>query len=98
MLYILICKDEAADGLGRRMAARPEHLAYLKSLNEKVRIGGALLSPDEKEPRGSVIIIEAANIDEARAIADADPYAKSGVFEEVEIYPYRQAAGVVQAG
>jgi uncharacterized protein YciI len=98
MLYILICKDKAGDRLARRMEARPEHLAYLKSLDEKVRIGGPLLSPDGKEPRGSVIIIEAATIEEARAIANADPYAKVGVFDNVEIHPFRQAAGVVQAG
>lgn len=98
MLYILICRDKAGDGLARRMEARPEHLAYLKSLGDQVRVGGALLSQDGKEPLGSVIIIEAANIEEARAIANADPYATAGVFEDVEIFPYRQTAGVVQAG
>jgi uncharacterized protein YciI len=35
---------------------------------------------------------------EARAIADADPYAKAGVFAEVEIHPFRQAAGFVPLG
>lgn len=94
-LYILICKDKSGDGLERRMKARPEHLAYLKSLGDKVRIGGALLTPDEKEPRGSVLIVEAASLDEARALADADPYSKAGVFAEVEIHPWRQAAGEV---
>lgn len=98
ILYILICKDKAGDGLARRTETRPKHLAYLKSLGERVRIGGAILSSDEKEPRGSVLIIEAASLEEARAIADADPYAKAGVFAEVEIHPWRQAAGAVTIG
>jgi uncharacterized protein YciI len=95
MLYVLICKDKPGDGLARRMAARPDHLAYLQSLGDKVRIGGAILTADEKEPRGSVLIVEAATLDEARAIAAADPYAKADVFESVEIHTWRQAAGVV---
>ena len=98
MLYILICRDKAGDGLARRMATRPEHLAYLESLGEKVRIGGAMLTEDEKEPRGSVLIVEAENIEEAREIATTDPYNKADVFEDVEIYPWRQAAGVVPVG
>ncbi len=95
MLYILICRDKAGDGLVRRMETRPKHLTYLESLGQKVRVGGAMLTEDEKEPRGSVLIVEAENIEEARAIAKADPYAKADVFETVEIYPWRQAAGVV---
>ncbi|MBX2804684.1 MAG: YciI family protein [Hyphomicrobiales bacterium] len=98
MLYILICYDKPETGLERRMAARPDHLAYLESAEDKVRIGGAMLTPDEKSPLGSVIVIEADSIEEARAFAQADPYAKADVFSDVEIYPWRQAAGVVKVG
>jgi hypothetical protein len=96
MLYILICRDKPSVGLERRMAARPDHLAYLESLGDKVRIGGGLLTSDEKSPIGSVIIVEADSLDDARAIAEADPYSKADVFSEVEIYPWRQAAGAIK--
>jgi hypothetical protein len=98
MLYILICKDKPEDGLARRMETRPDHLAYLDSLGEKLRIAGAMLSGDAKQPHASVLVIEAGSMGEARAIADADPYAKAGVFAEVEIHPFRQAAGFVPLG
>jgi uncharacterized protein YciI len=98
MLYVLICKDRPSDGLTRRMETRPSHLAYLESLGAKVRAAGGILSDDEKEPRGSLLIIEASSLDEAKAIAAADPYAKAEVFESVEIYPWRQAAGVKTLG
>ena len=52
MLYVLICKDLPGEGLARRLKARPNHLAYLESLGEKVRVAGGLLSEDGKEPRG----------------------------------------------
>lgn len=96
MLYILICRDKPEVGLERRMATRPDHLSYLEANGEKVRIGGAMLTPDEKSPIGSVLIIEADNIEEARAFAQSDPYAKADVFADVEIHPWRQAAGVVK--
>ncbi len=95
MLYILICKDQIEDGLTRRLAARPDHLAYLESLGDKVRAAGAMLTVDESEPSGSMLIVEAADLTEARAIAEADPYAKAGVFSEVTIHAWRQAAGAV---
>jgi uncharacterized protein YciI len=98
MLYVLICKDLPGEGLARRLRARPDHLAYLDSLGEKVRAAGGLLSEDGTEPRGSLIIIEAGSLDEARAIAAADPYAKAGVFADVEVHPWRQAVGAVSLG
>lgn len=98
MLYMLICEDRSDDGLERRTQARPDHLAYLESLGRKVRAAGAMLADDETTPRGSILIIEAETMEAARAIADADPYAKAGVFDSVKIYPWRQAAGVVPLG
>ncbi|WP_088347822.1 MULTISPECIES: YciI family protein [Rhodomicrobium] len=98
MLYVLICKDKPVDGLALRLATRPEHLAYLSSLGEKLRAGGALLDEDGKNPIGSLILIEAATLEEARAIAQGDPFAKAGVFASVEVHPFRQSVGAVQVG
>jgi uncharacterized protein len=96
MLFVLICKDKPGEGLARRLAARPAHLAYLESLGEAVRCGGAMLNAEGTEPRGSLILIEAADLDAAKAIAAGDPYAVAEVFESVEILPWRQGAGVVK--
>jgi uncharacterized protein YciI len=98
LLYVLIGKDKPGEGLERRMKVRPEHLAYLESLGDKIRAAGPFLSEDGKEPRGSVIIFEAASLEDARATAAADPYAKADVFAQVEIVPWRQGAGIVQLG
>lgn len=95
LLYILICRDKPSVGLERRMASRPDHLAYLESLGDQVRVGGAMLTTDEKAPIGSVIVVEADSLEAARAIAEADPYAKADVFSDVEIHPFRPAAGKV---
>ncbi len=50
-------------------------------------MAGPFLDSDGK-PNGSLVILKAETIDEARAIAAEDPYAKAGLFAHVEIKPY----------
>ena len=88
MLFALLCKDKPGH-LNVRMETRPTHVEYLNKLNAegKLAIAGPFLDSDGK-PNGSLVIVEAADIDAARALADADPYAKAGLFESVDVKPY----------
>lgn len=95
MLYALICKDKPGEGLALRQQTRPAHLAHLESLGTKVKTAGALWDDSGTSPVGSLLIIEAADIEEARALAAADPYAKAGVFETVEVRPWKHVIGCV---
>lgn len=96
MLFMMICRDKP-DGLDARMAARPAHLEFLKSFGDRVKLGGAMLDGTGEKPIGSVIVITADSLADAQAIAAQDPYATAGVFESVEIVPFRQAVGVALA-
>lgn len=87
MIYAIICTDKS-DGLPLRQANRPDHLDYLKSLGDAVKAGGPFMSEDGERPVGSLVVVEAENESAARAIADADPYAKAGVFANVDIRPW----------
>lgn len=88
MLFAFICKDKS-DHLHVRMETRPAHLEHLNALNAAgtLKMAGPFLNAEGK-PNGSLVIVEAADIDAARALADADPYAKAGLFESVEVRPY----------
>ena len=90
MLFAVICKDKA-DSLPLRLANRPDHLAYLESLGDRLRCAGALLDSEGGDPCGSLLVVEADNLAGAQAIADGDPFSKTGVFESVEIKPWRLA-------
>lgn len=85
MLFALICKDKPGK-LQLRLDTRPEHVAYLNGLNEKgtLKFAGPFLDGVGK-PDGSLVVIEAADMSAAKALAEADPYAKAGLFESVEI-------------
>ncbi|MAU98171.1 MAG: hypothetical protein CMP81_20205 [Fulvimarina sp.] len=83
MLYAVLCTDKP-DHLQTRMDTRPEHLAFLNSLGEKLKFAGPFLGADEK-PNGSLLMLEAESLEAAKALAGEDPYAKAGLFETVEV-------------
>ncbi|MDV4155123.1 MULTISPECIES: YciI-like protein [Rhizobium] len=88
MLFALLCKDKPGH-LNVRMDTRPTHIEHLNKLNAEgtLKIAGPFLDDDGK-PCGSLIIVEADSKEAARALADADPYAKAGLFESVDVKAY----------
>ena len=88
MLFALLCKDKPGH-LNVRMETRPVHVEYLNKLNGegKLAIAGPFLDAEGK-PNGSLVIVKADNIEAAKALGEADPYAKAGLFESVEVKPY----------
>lgn len=85
MLYALICKDKP-DHLQVRLDNRPAHIEFLRKLNDAgtLKIAGPFLN-DEGKPYGSLVVVEAADKNEAARIGADDPYAKAGLFESVRI-------------
>lgn len=88
MLFALICNDKPGH-LQVRLDTRPDHVAFLNDLNAKgtLKFAGPFLDGDGK-PNGSLVVIEAADANAAKAIGDADPYARAGLFISVEIRPW----------
>jgi uncharacterized protein YciI len=91
--FVLICFDKP-NALALRMATREAHFAYANATPGVVRLGGPFLN-DAGEMAGSLIIIEAADLAAARAWHEADPYKLAGLFERVEIQPWRATFGAL---
>jgi len=91
-LYAIVCKDKPG-ALEARLAARPKHLEYLAQ-SANLKLAGALLD-DAGNPIGSILVVEADDVSVAQAQADNDPYTAAGIFESVEINPWRLAVGSV---
>ncbi|RWP37293.1 YciI-like protein [Mesorhizobium sp.] len=85
MLFALICKDKPGS-LQVRLDTRPEHVAFLEVLNgeNKLAFAGPFLDADGK-PNGSLVVVEAPDLEAAEALSAADPFARAGLFESVEI-------------
>ena len=88
MLFAVICKDKPGS-LQVRLDTRPEHIAFLEGLNgdKKLAFAGPFLDPEGK-PNGSLVVVDAPDMAGAQALSAADPYAKAGLFESVEIRPW----------
>lgn len=83
--------------LAKRMAARVEHLARLHALRDQGRLllAGPCPAMDAEDPgpagfSGSIVIAEFASLDDARAWAHADPYCAAGVYQRVDVRPFRK--------
>ena len=68
-----------------RKATRPAHLEWVRGLGARVKVGGPLLAEDGATPVGSLIVIEAETLDEARTIFAQDPYALAGLWGETSV-------------
>jgi uncharacterized protein YciI len=89
-LFVLTCIDKP-NALETRMAAREAHLAYVRGSNV-VKLGGPFLD-EAGGMAGSMLIIEADDLVQAKAFSDADPYAKAGLFQNVDIRPFKVTLG-----
>ena len=87
-LYALIAREPEPE---RRQRARPAHLEHMNRLDEagRVRHGGPLIDGDDNAV-GSLIIVEAENLADAKATFARDPYLVDEVFGRYEILETKQ--------
>jgi uncharacterized protein YciI len=95
MWYLFVAKDKP-DTLAQRLSARAEHLARLEILNQqgRLKLAGPLPAVDSENPGeagfvGSALVLQFDSLNQARHWADADPYVAAGVYEAVDIYPFK---------
>jgi len=89
--FALHCVDKP-NALDLRMATREAHIAYIREQGETIRLAGPYLD-DKGDMCGSLLVIEVADHAAAQAFSAADPYAKAGLFERVEVRPFRAGFG-----
>jgi uncharacterized protein YciI len=91
-LFVLVCLDKPG-ALDLRMATREAHFAYAETTKAMIKMGGPFLD-EAGDMAGSLIIIEAEDMAAARAWHEADPYKLAGLFESVDIRPWRSTFGM----
>ena len=96
MWYIIYSKDRE-DSLQARLEARSAHLERLNALLDEGRLllAGPRPAIDALDPGpagylGSLVVAEFDALEDARAWADADPYMESGVYQSVEVTPFKR--------
>ena len=96
MLYMILAED-TTNSLEKRMENRPEHLARIATLQDEGRLilAGPLPAIDSVDPgpagfTGSLIVAEFADLNAAKAWAEADPFLTAGVYATVSVRPFRK--------
>jgi len=87
MLIALIGRDKPG-ALQTRLDNRDAHVAYLKSTGV-VSQAGPLLDDDE-QMIGSLVVLDVTDMQAARDWAANDPYAHAGLFDSVELIPWKK--------
>lgn len=90
MHFVLIARDKPG-ALETRLANRAAHLDYVAQTGV-VRQAGPLLDGDE-QMIGSLLILEVEDMETARQWAAGDPYSKAGLFQDVELIPWKKVIG-----
>lgn len=95
MWYFIHARD-IPGSLDKRVAARPDHLARLTALRDEGRllVAGPIPAIDSEDPgpagfTGSMVVVEFDSLEDAKAWAKDDPYVAAGVYDQVDIHPYK---------
>lgn len=91
MHFVVQYKDRP-DRAAQRATDQPTHIAYRKGLGSRIVLAGPLLDEEGARAIGSLIVLEAADLPEARRVAIEDPHAKAGNFDLVSVTPFRVMA------
>jgi uncharacterized protein len=86
MKFVILSKD-GPEGAQKRPLFRPAHLQRLEAW---AQLGKVILAGPLTDTTGSLIVVEAASLEEVQAFANEDPYTIHGVFQEVTIHPFLQ--------
>jgi uncharacterized protein YciI len=96
MLFMIVGVD-VENSLEKRLSVRPAHLERLEQLQAEGRLliagpNPAIESDDPGEAgfTGSLIVAEFASFEEAKSWATTDPYMDAGVYERVDIKPFKK--------
>lgn len=89
MRVALICIDKPGH-LAVRQENRAAHLAHIEA-SGVVEMAGPFLQ--DGAMCGSLVVLDVETLDQAQEWAAADPYAKAGLFQSVDIREWKKVIG-----
>ncbi|MDR3394405.1 MAG: YciI family protein [Parasulfuritortus sp.] len=96
-LFYAIVGEDVPHSLEKRLAARPQHVERLQTLQAEGRLllAGPFPAIDSIDPgpagfSGSLIVAAFDSLEAAQSWADMDPYAIAGVYNHVSVRPFKK--------
>jgi uncharacterized protein YciI len=73
------------------------HLRFIETHVERIAVAGP--RTDGKQPiDGSILVVRADSAEDARALLEGDPYYRAGVWERIDVHPFRAVCGTLVGG
>lgn len=94
MLFVVTAIDKK-DSLALRLSVREAHLAFARQ-TKGFKLGGPFLDSNG-EMCGSLIILEAQDLETVKAWHASDPYVKAGLFASSDIRPWKATFNPIEA-
>jgi uncharacterized protein YciI len=94
--FAAYCRD-GRDAPRLRREHLQAHLDHVERVMACILLAGPLKGPDGADA-GSLIVLAVANVAEAQAMLDADPYFQAGVWDEIRIERFVPVAGTLIGG
>lgn len=94
-MHFMVLGRDKEGATEHRAATRPRHLAYYADVKTKILLAGPLLEDGTGNPIGSMLVVEADDIEDVRKMGEGDPYFIDGVFESLEVVPMRLGFGAL---
>lgn len=94
-MHFMVLGRDKEGAVEHRAATRPRHLEYYGNVGLKILLAGPLLEDGTGNPIGSMLVVEADDIDEVRKMGEGDPYFIDGVFGSLEVVPMRLGFGAL---
>ena len=88
MTYLITCHDKT-NSLDVRLSTREKHLNYIKNFKEQLIIAGPILDKN-KNPIGTVLILNYDNIEQVNDFLKKDPYNQVNLFKKVSILEFKK--------
>lgn len=93
MLYFVYLED-VEDNARIREPLLAEHMKHIGAYISRIKLSGPLMRADGSRQAGGIILVEADSEQEVRAMVNADPYFKAGLWPEVRIHAYKDIINV----
>ena len=97
-MWYSIYTTDFKNSLNKRLVNRPQHIKRLKLLQDEGRLllAGPLPAIDSIDPgpngfSGSLIVAEFDSLIDAKKWADNDPFALCGIYERIEVKPFKKS-------
>jgi len=94
MLFVVTAIDRK-DSLALRLSVREAHFAYAGATG-RIKLGGPFLD-ENGAMAGSLMIVEAPDLETVRAWHAEDPYVKAGLFERSDIRAWKATLNPIAA-